>query len=225
MTTKKYTPKPKDLRFLQAVDFIIAENKKLLGGVDNDSLISSAVFEKRNVISKIRSHQRGVSQEQIERFATHFELDYNFFYRDNIPFKLGHLPSMNVINPEGPSPLVKLSGNHSGNIYNSKIYVCLEKAKQLIQAKPDTFHTDCETIIDTIRDEIQQLEEKIMEQSKKIDYMQREHDQVLINLQNQVLEAKEKETQVMEKYIALCEKVQVSGLHITANGQSKRAQD
>lgn len=225
MTTKKYTPKPKDLRFLQAVDFIIAENKKLLGVLHNDSLISSAVFGKRNVISKIRSHQRGVSQEQIERFATHFDLDYNFFYKDNIPIKLGHLQCIKFVNTQESSPLVKLSGNHSGNIYNSKIYVCLEKAKQMIQAKPDAVQTDCETIIDTIRDEIQQLEGKIMDQSKKIDHMQREHDQMLIDLQNQVLEAKKKETQVMEKYIALCEKVQVSGLQITANGQSKRAHD
>lgn len=55
--------------------------------------------------------------------------------------------------------------------------------------------------------------------------MQREHDQALINLQNKGLEAKEKAIVVMEKYIALYDKIQLSDLQTVANGQPKRIQD
>ncbi len=60
-TNKKYTRKPKDVRFLEAVDYIIAEYKQFFGVTKSEAFLSTLVFEKSSVIAQVRSHRRGVS--------------------------------------------------------------------------------------------------------------------------------------------------------------------
>lgn len=221
MTDKKYTRKPKDFRFLKAVDYIIAEYKQFFGVTKSEAFLSTLVFEKSSVIAQVRSHRRGVSQKQIEQFATHFKLDYNFFYRDGIPLKLGHIQDVYTAKSKERKPLVKISGSNSGNIYNSRIYVCLEKAKQIMQSTPENIRTDYQHILDTIHQELQKLEKRLGDQSQKIERLEKEHSRMIFELQTQLLEARKKETEVLEKYISLCENEQRGQYEVRENGLDK----
>jgi hypothetical protein len=194
MAAKKYALKPIDIRFLKAIDYIIAENKKLFGNY-GESLLSTTVFGKRNIISKIRASQRGVTLRQIEQVATHFKLNYNYFFRDDAPLNY-------KLTSDNENSFIEVSGNNSGNIYNSKINVYIAKAKKIVDLENQDNYSK---ILDKIQKETASLEKDLVEKTQLLKGLQEEYSNTIIDLQKQLLEARKNESQYMKKYITLSE--------------------
>lgn len=70
-----------DKRFLEAVDMIQQRNQQQGIEPTSDKGISRLISNDTSTIAKIRRSQRGVTLEQIKLLSTHFNLDYNFFFR------------------------------------------------------------------------------------------------------------------------------------------------
>ena len=202
MGAKKYVLKPKDIRFLKAVDYIIENHKELLCGAKNESLLSVAVFGKRNVIAKIRASQRGVSQSQIEQLATRFNLDYNYFYRDDAPLKLK--TSWQQTSDPG-KPLINCKGGHNSNILNSQIHIYFNKAKALAKTAPQKMHKDYANIIETIERETSGMEKQLQDKIQELQLLQEQNALKVQDLQTQLIDARKSESEVMKKYIAIRE--------------------
>ena len=71
-----------DLKFLEAVDYVIEKNKTANVKPDTDNAISKTVFGNRSIIGKVRASHRGITLAQLHIFATYFHLDFNYFFRD-----------------------------------------------------------------------------------------------------------------------------------------------
>jgi len=172
MSPKKYKIQPKDIRFLKAIDEILRQHQ----GRHNESTLSSVIFGKRNIISKIRAGQRGISQRQLEQFATHFNLDYNFFYRDQVTIHYNAIDSKTTP-PLTYPPIIEAKGNNSGNIYNSQIHIYLEKAKKIVSASSKEIQEDHADILHQIQEQTQSLEQQLIEKTKQLEQMHQKHSQ------------------------------------------------
>jgi len=211
MPPKKYKIQPKDIRFLKAIDEILRQHQ----GRHNESTLSSVIFGKRNIISKIRAGQRGISQRQLEQFATHFNLDYNFFYRDQVTIHYNAIDSKTI--PSTYPPIIEAKGNNSGNIYNSQIHIYLEKAKKIVSTSSKEVQEDHADILHHIQEQTQNLEQELQQKSELLEQVHKEHSKQIIELQQQLLESKKQENEILKKYLAIKEQKAVA-LEVMPNG-------
>ncbi|PHN08685.1 hypothetical protein [Flavilitoribacter nigricans] len=220
MTEKKYTLKPKDVRFLKAVDQIIAKHQRFLGARGSESILSTTVFGKRNVISRIRASERGVTQKQIEQFASHFDLDFNFFYVEKYP--LQHLnvkwTGEEEFSLHKHKPFIQAKGDHSGNIYNSQVYVYLEEAKKIVKSTPPRIRKEYSHALDVIGKEALGLEEQLKQERLRSKIKEKVYADQILQLQQQLIEARNKEIKIMEDYITVSKNGQAKNSDILSGG-------
>ncbi|MEM9847415.1 MAG: hypothetical protein AAF847_05965 [Bacteroidota bacterium] len=155
MPPKKYQLQQKDIRFLKAVDQILEYNKITFRLKESDASLSKRVFNKGNIIAKIRASQRGVSQTQLEQFATFFNINYNYFYRDDAELYYKASQKETKTYP----PITESKGNYSGNICNSQIYIYLEEAKKIVSKTPIEVQENHADILQQIQTQTQHLEQ------------------------------------------------------------------
>lgn len=201
----KYLLKHTDKKFLQAVDYIIAKHKSRGLEPSNDNAISLAIFGKRGVIAKIRSSSRGVTQNQIIRFATYFELDFNFFYRKEvytpeiISRAATHLPTADTAEQFH----LYLKGDNIGNIYNGQISIYLDKVKEFAANSMSKVPKEYLQTVEQIRQEYQVLELKLKNATDQLRMVEERFNKVILDLTTQLSEARKQENQYLRQLLQL----------------------
>lgn len=214
-----------DLRFLKVVDTVIEKNRNANMKLNSDNSISKTVFGDRNIISKVRASQRGISMSQLEKFAIYFNLDFNCFFRDtdNIQYNTedigGHVLAKDKgIASTGKNAIItQVEGDHNGdiigkmkgNVYKgSKIGQVIQKAEKIINNNLDDEETKqkCEEIMDSIEKEAKGLESTVIQQNEDIKKMAEIFEAQLRKVEEERDEAREGERKIMKKYLSLVEK-------------------
>ncbi len=218
---KKYELSAIDIRFLKAVDVVIAKNKNADVKLGTDSSVSSTVFGSRNVIGKIRSSQRGVTTAQIDKFAIYFNLDFNCFFRDipkikydpnSIGNKVVAKDNAQVNYGENGRNINTSGGEYFENNYHGEIKEQVQQAKKIINKTecPPEVQKKCHTVLDKIQHKSINLETLL---DNKTESLKKIAD--LLTLETSNREKAEKELQVervehqklMKKHISLLEKI------------------
>jgi len=201
-----YTLKSKDIKFLNAVDYIIAQHKRLGLKPNTENAISKLVFAKRSVIAKIRASQRGVSQSQIEKLALYYNLNFNYFYRSTVlleyePNSAERNEQQSEQGSEGRNNHLSFKGDNYGVVDNGQINVYLEKIRQIgessIEPLPKSYHA----LLQNIRLEFQGLNQKLVEKANKLKKVEELLKEQILNLQQELNEARRSENQTLKKYL------------------------
>jgi len=221
-----------DLRFLKAVDTIIQENKKNKVKPNSDSSVSEKAFGMRTVTGKIRSSQRGVSMQQLQKLAIAFDLDLNYFFRgtDQLRIKPAtHLQGTTLSQDKGVlgtgdrSIITQVEGDHNGDIIGeikgdvfngSKIDQVIQKAEKIVNNHfdaPGEKEKVAEALED-IRQETDQMQSLIQRKYEDIKKMADIYEaQLLAEREKRMAaererdEAREDERLTMKKYVRLLE--------------------
>ena len=107
-----------DLKFIEAVDEVIAINKELGIKPYNDSAVAKMIYpSNRGIISSVRSRSKHIPHLALMNFAKEFDVDMNYFYKSEV--KLQYKPSdINNIVLKGNSVETRGDKNvtiHAGN--------------------------------------------------------------------------------------------------------------
>ncbi len=127
-----------DLKFVKAVDEIIAVNSELGIKPNNDSLIGKEVYPtNRSIISAVRSKSKHIPHLAIINFAKRFNVDMNYFYADR---PLQYLP------PTITNITVKGNGIHSTGSNTTNINAGKGKIKGIHTAESGSKNTLVEVV-------------------------------------------------------------------------------
>ncbi len=182
-----------DLKFLKAADHIIQRDKKAKRKPNSDSAISNTLFGSRTVIGKIRAHQRGITIPQLQKFAIHYDLDLNYFFRNTEsmfynPQAAGKNQNMgiagervDIVNEMNNSTL------HRGNVYHGNEIENVDKMMQNA-LNPQDMELQAGAMSEDVKKIIQGYQEKLRIVTEQRD------------------QAKAKHIEISEKYITLLEK-------------------
>lgn len=102
-----------DLKFVSALDEVIAVNKELGLKPNNDSGVGKIIYpSNRSIISSVRSRSKHIPHLALMNFAKEFKVDMNYFYSEE------HL--LNYKPPAIKNIVVK--GNNISGDYNTSIH-------------------------------------------------------------------------------------------------------
>lgn len=204
-----------DIRFLRAVDILLDANKKEGKDPGNASTLSMMLANNRNTISKIRSGLRQVTFNQLVKFASMFNIDYNYFFRDDVnsifyKAKSGSsgevikVSKKGVLNTAPGAMTIQIGkGDMKGNIYNGPIN---QNVRRIVHLIPKQFQEECKDIVGDIYGEVTQLEASLHQKTEDIKKISEDSKQTIMKLQEELKEAQRSKSELMEKYIAELEK-------------------
>lgn len=105
-----------DLKFINALDEVIAVNTELGIKPNNDSSVGKLIYPpNRSIISSIRSKSKHVPHLALMNFAKEFKVDMNYFYMSDHPLNYSPPPIKNLI-VNGNS----VTGDHNTSLYAKK---------------------------------------------------------------------------------------------------------
>ncbi len=107
-----------DIKFIQAVDEVIAINTELGIKPTNDSAIGKAVYpNNRSIVSAVRGRSKHIPHIALINFAKEFNVDMNYFYSEGNPLSYKPNTIMNItVSGNG----INSSGDYSTNIHAGK---------------------------------------------------------------------------------------------------------
>lgn len=107
-----------DLKFIQAVDEVIAINKELGIKPYNDSSVAKMIYpSNRGIISSVRSRAKHIPHLALMNFAKEFNVDMNYFYKSdtNLQYQPSDIRNIvlkgNSIETKGDSNVTIHAGN------------------------------------------------------------------------------------------------------------------
>jgi hypothetical protein len=121
-----------DLKFVSALDEVIAVNTELGIKPNNDSSIGSIIYpSNRSIISSVRSRAKHIPHLALMNFAKEFKVDMNYFYTEE------HL--LNYKPPAIKNIVVK--GNNISGDFNTSIHAKKGDIKGINTAQPGSKNT------------------------------------------------------------------------------------
>lgn len=83
---KKFYPLIKDVKFIEAVDYIIERNRAAGIKPKTDSGLAKIVYPpNRSIISAVRSKTKHIPETAVVNLGLMFSIDFNFFWREDAP--------------------------------------------------------------------------------------------------------------------------------------------
>jgi len=184
-----------DVKFIQAVDEVIAINTELGIKPANDSAIGKAVYpNNRSIVSAVRGRNKHIPHIALINFAKEFNVDMNYFYSEDNPL---HYKPNTIMNITVSGNGINSSGAHTTNIHAGK-----GEIKGINTAQPGSKNTLVEVVeVNTmINNFISQMDKDRIEKFLEIiSSVQVESRQAGLKFER-LLESKSKEMQEMRLY-------------------------
>lgn len=205
----------KSIRFLKAVDLIIAEKAKFGLEKLSTTSISKLIFNNKAAISKIKNGRRSISTSQLESFANYFGIDYNFFFRDDVdlyfkPKKFnGNISATkeSTISLESHNNIIQTGGGeNTGNIHFGEVYKRIQNAKTIInQFSSESPQREYQKALDNILEETKKLERLVIQKTEEIKATMLSLSTQVFSLERELKTVISSEANLMKRYIELLE--------------------
>lgn len=180
----------RDMKFIQAVDQILEANRKEGIEPSTDNALGKLIYpSNRSIVTAVRTALKHIPDVALSNLAHRFDIDMNFFYRDQAPFKYkpqkGKSPRItNTASDKGiviagdNAPNTHIEGDNNGeiigilngNVYKgNKIGEIIQRADKIINNKfePDQREM-CEEILGSVKQEAESMENLILQKSEDI---------------------------------------------------------
>lgn len=203
-----------DIRFLKAVDILLSKNKKEGLKPRNSSELSQILVGSKDMVTKVRSGFRGVSLSQLVSFATQFNIDYNYFFRDGIKeifhsdliaghgSVVSHQGVQN--NAPGATTIQMEHGDMTGSVYSGEVKASIGKVVNLI---PKEVQVKFNNLLEELYSGVTELDTKLSDKSEEIKKISDHSSEIISGLQEQLKSEKEDKMLLMEKYTKVMEKL------------------
>lgn len=165
----------RDLRFLQAAEYIIQKNRQAGIPPDSYSSLGELIYpSNRSIISAVRNEMKHIPEAAVAQLALMFNLDLNYFYRDGVELK--YVPKTNdkteakviasdnaVANTgNGAATFHAGSGKIEGvNTGNGHLTHYVVQAERFIAQVPSELRDDFSDVIQKFKEEFALMQENL----------------------------------------------------------------